>query len=161
MIEYKEQTLISPRESEIRLEAWITNSKYLQTPNRFNEWSFDFQPQTTQDLERFHELANRFLFELDWQAGPYSNKKAAKGYERASGELFATQLFKPKLNIEHPDEWFWEGREVSLCLHLRDLPSGVIVANCDYVDGFEDTETDAAAVVMVDGRPERINDDDW
>ncbi len=159
MIDYKEQTTLSPIATQVRIEAWITDAKYLDNPNRFNEWIFDFQPLTTHDIELIHEVGNRCLFDVEMESGPYSNKKPEKGYERNNGSLFATQLFKPQLNIDSPDPYFWHGREVSLCLHFRDLPSGLIVINADYVDTYEDDYK--SQEVLVNVRPERVDYGDW
>ncbi len=136
--DFIEQTILSPCDTEVRLEAWITDAKYLITPNYSGEWVFDFEPSTSNDLERIHEMGNRCVFDVEWKAGPLSNKEPYKQFERNNGFLYSNQLFPPKLNIKADEPLYWEGQQVSLCCHFRDLRNGAIVINTMFIDSYDD-----------------------
>ena len=139
MIYYTEQTLLNPRLTEIRMEGWLIDTTNIQTPNRYGEFSFSFQPQTTTDLQRLYEVLEGAKTTILMDCGRHSNKTPVSKVEDKFGHLVCSQLFQPKVNLDfyHPDELM--GREATFALHLRDNPQGDIFLQGDYVDVFSPT----------------------
>ena len=139
MIYYNEQTLLNPRKTEMRMEGWLIDTTFINTANRYGEFSLSFQPQTTTDLQRLYECLEGAKTTILMDCGRHSNKTPTSRIEDKFGHLVCSQLFTPKVNVEfqHPDELM--GREATFALHLRDNPKGEIYLQADYVDVFSRT----------------------
>lgn len=134
----REQTLLTPGETELRFEAWLVGVDHLIEPDRDDVYTVSFQPSTTSDYQRFMEAAEMALMTVELRLGPHSRKRPSKCVEDKRGMCIASQLFKPKLNImlEHPSLYY--GKSVSINGHFRDDPLGNIYFQASYIDLYQD-----------------------
>lgn len=125
---------LDPQETNIRIQGFLQETKYIQEKNYIDEYVFSFFPCTPQDYHRLYEHIESFLVDVETGFGPYSNVTAKAKYELKDGSSQCSQLFKPKLNCEPPcNEWLHQ-KEASLNLYLRNGPDGTIYLQCSYVD---------------------------
>ena len=134
----KEGTLLTPGETQIRIEAWLVDVDHLVEPDRDDVYTISFQPATTSDYQRFMEAAEMALMTVEMKAGPHSRKKPNKRVEDQKGMCVASQLFKPKLNIELDHPTLYYGKSVSINGHFRDDPLGNIYFQASYIDLYQD-----------------------
>jgi hypothetical protein len=136
----KKETVLPPIETTMNIEAWIIDSKYVDTPNRDGEFEFTFQPYVQTDYGYLKEVVMSALRTVDMSA-PYVNSTDLT--ETKSGLFKCSQLFQPKLNKELMcPEMELQNKQVSLKLHLRDDVAARIFLQCDYIDMYEeDTRT--------------------
>lgn len=151
----REQTLLTPGETELRIEAWLVGVDHLIESDRDDVYTVSFQPSTTSDYQRLMEAAEMALMTVEMRLGPHSRKRPTKCVEDKRGMCIASQLFKPKLNImlDHPSLYY--GKSVSINGHFRDDPLGSIYFQASYIDLYHD-----------DTRGDNITDepvviDDW
>ena len=136
---YNERTLLNPRDTALRMEGWLVDTSNIVNANRYGEFSFSLQPQTTDELQRLYEAVESAKMQMLMDCGRHSNKVPTSKIENKYGHIVCSQLFTPKFNIEfeHPDEL--AGREATFALHLRDCPRGNIYLQGDWVDLFSPT----------------------
>lgn len=136
----KTETVLSPYETTMNIEAWIIDAKYVDAPNRDGEYEFTFQPINQNDYGYLKEVVMTALRTVDMSA-PYVN--STDETETKDGLFKCSQLFQPKLNKELMcPEMELHYKQVSLKLHLRDDVSARIFLQCDYIDMYEeDTRT--------------------
>ena len=133
------ETILNPIETEIRIEAWIQDAKYLTTPNRYGEYEFTFTPQVNHDYGRIKETVNTALRNVEMLSYNGSFSREVKDCtETRFGTFKCSQLFAPKLNKEVRDPMEAINKQVSLKLHLRDAVDGSIYLQCEYMDFYQE-----------------------
>lgn len=133
------ETILTPIETEIRIEAWIQDAKYLTTPNRYGEYEFTFTPQVNHDYGRIKETVNTALRNVEMFSYNGSFSREVKDCtETRFGTFKCSQLFAPKLNKEVRDPMEAINKQVSLKLHLRDAIDGSIYLQCEYMDFYQE-----------------------
>ena len=131
----KKETILSPYETTMNIEAWITDAKYIQTPNRFDEYVFTFQPLSYHDYGRISEAVMTALQQVEIS----SYETATDHTETKDGSFICSQLFAPKINKEiNCPEMDFEYKQVSLKIHLREDVANRVFLQCDYIDFFEE-----------------------
>ena len=139
---YTEKTLLSPTETEISLEIKVMDADNVIEPNRYGEYVLVFMPLCHTEEQRFHEMAEKAMMDVERRKAQYSYKEPNKKFITPRDKFFyATQLFPPKINDKnlHPDHMY--NRDASIKGHFRDLPNGDIVFNIDYIDFYMVEET--------------------
>jgi len=158
---FTEQTILSPIDTQLSFEAKILDADYVREPNRYGEYILEFQPLTSTDEQRFQEMGEQAMMTVERHKQQYSRKEPnLKIFSRAKFPM-ATQLFPAKINDKdlHPD--FMYHRDVSLKGHFRDLPNGDIVFNIDYIDFYQvETMEERLARQWNEGKNEPC-DIDW
>jgi len=139
-VPYRENTLLKPNDHRIVFEAKMMDSEFLIDPNRVGEFGCVLQPLTTTDHQRFFEAGERALTTVEWTKESYSRKEATAKYEDKYGMIVASQLNKPKLNVEVYHPYQLMNRDCSVNGFFRDLPDGEVVFNVDYVDFYAEDE---------------------
>lgn len=130
---YSEDTIL--RVDEFRINALLTDTAYIDSPNRYGELMFKFTAATSADeltLERRMEEAVQYC---QMHVGPYSNKTPKSAWKDSNGHYVVEQdrsFFLP--NFQHPDELMY--RTVELKLWLKDMPLGDIILNCGAVNSL-------------------------
>jgi hypothetical protein len=160
---YKEETILNPLETSFRTEAWIIDAKHINSMNHYGEFGITFCPLTSTHHQMLHEHLESCVSQVKMMTNPdYSNKEARPLYEDKMGHFYSSQLFTPKVNTDfyHSDELY--GKTATITGHARDLPTGEVVINIDYVDidcpnnGIEPTELEEETTgTLVD------DNDDW
>jgi len=144
MIDYtydqSEGTLLLPKETHWRCEAWLVNTDHILHWNKYDTYEFSFSPETMQDHQMLFETIDMAKAMVEMRRSPYSTKTRLAdktSYERG-GIPYCSQLFLPKLNVnvDHPDQL--RGQLVSLSGHIRDTKDGRVYLQCDYCDFYED-----------------------
>ena len=116
---------------------------------------------TNDDIHRFFEIAERCKMEVEMMKGPQSSKVAGNSYEDSKGCPYASQLFKPLLDIseERYEDWYhrsFSNQPFTIKGHFRDTKDGRIYFQIDYLDRFELPEPEDIPT------PEDYDpDDDW
>ncbi len=148
----REQTLLTPAETEIRIEAWLVDVDHLIEPDADDVYSVSFQPATSSDYQRFMEAAEMALMTVEMRLGSHSRKRPTKKVEDNRGMCQASQLFKPKLNIEleHPSLYY--GKTASINGHFREDPLGNVYFQASYIDIYWDelADQEVASVGILD-----------
>ena len=128
-----EETILSLHNSSFRVEGWVVDATYLQTPNPDGEFSFVFEPlEMTQQqllLEHLESCVSRVKLNRDIEVRPR--------YENKQGFLYTSQNNVPQVNVVFDDPMELYGRTTTLTGHIQDRPSGEIVLQIDYID-FDD-----------------------
>lgn len=142
----KNETILSPLDTQISVEAWITDADYAMTPNRYGEYQLTFTTFQQHDYGRIDEMVKTALRQVD-SYSPYV--KATAETETRNGDFKCNQLFAPKLNTElnHPEMELLH-KQVSLKLHLRDDCTGRIFLQAEYIDIYQE-------------EPSFASEDDW
>jgi hypothetical protein len=159
MIQYtEEETILQPVNTRFIIDAWLYDTTYINSQNKYGEFSVVFAPCTFHDHQTLAELIESAVMEVELRKGFYSNKKAVAKTEKGGGLFYSSQLFTPKVDpkFNHPDELV--GRQCSIKGHLRDLPQGEVMLQVEYVDCYDPlngVDPDSAA------EKEVICDDDW
>lgn len=159
MIYSKTETILTPKDTEIRCEAWIIDADYALKPNRYNEYELTFQPYNQHDYGRIKEVVNTALRDVDY----YSPEMAATdATETNDGYFKCSQLFLPKVNKElfYP-EMELLNKQVSLKLHLRDDPVGKVYLQCSYIDLYEEDTRTQFEIDMEENPNQPPDDIDW
>ncbi len=157
----QQQTLLNPASTRIEIEGWLTDERYLYHPNSYGEYVVKFQPMSNDDMHRFFEMAERCKMEVEMLKGPHSSKIAANSYEDSKGCPYASQLFKPYLDIneEKYQEWYhrsFSNQPFTIKGHFRDTQDGRIYFQIDYLDVTKEVYSVSAPVTNED-----VDDDDW
>lgn len=152
---HEERTILTPVDTQIRLEGWLMDTRHILEPNADEVYSFSFQPLTSNDHSRLYEAGERACMLVEMGKDPYSNKIVKPCYEDRQGLPYCSQLFKPKLNVvvEHPDILY--GKEVSIAAHFRDDPLGNVYLQVDYCDLYNGWDEPQELITPDD------NSDDW
>lgn len=137
----KTETVLTPLETTMNIEAWILDSKYILTPNNDNVYEFTFQPISQHDYGVIREAVMSALRQVEIS----TYVSATDETESKDGLLKCSQLFAPKINkeIKCPDMDF-QYKQVSLKLHLRDDAANRIFLQADYIDFFEEEPVSAS-----------------
>ena len=135
---HQEETLLSAEETKVRFEAKIIDADYLLEPNAFKEYKVTLMPLTTDENQRFFEVAEKALMLVEMRKPYYSRKQAQPQYEDKHGWIVSSSLFPPKLNIVEQHTDYLPYRDVTATGHLRDLDNGNVVFNLDYLDFYEE-----------------------
>lgn len=131
----KKETVLSPYETTMNVEALIIDAKYILSPNNDKQYVFTFQPLDYFDYGRISEAVMTALQQVEISTWlPSSNMT-----ETTSGLFQCSQLFPPIINIEVRDaEFDLYHKQVSLKLHLRDDIINRIFLQADYIDCYEE-----------------------
>lgn len=132
------ETLLSPKEHTIRIEAILQDCKHVLTPNYYGEYRFSFVPAETTDLNRLFEAGERAFTEVALNTPHYMNFTGKKCFEDEMGQPYCSQLSAPVINEEvmHPLRLL--NRTASLTLHFRDGTDGNLYLFCDYIDLYDE-----------------------
>ena len=106
--------ILTPSGTCLSIQAWLCEADNINTPNRFGEYEFSFVPCTVQDHYRLTEAIEQAVWkteERNYEDPMVQIEAKADCLDRKNGDL-----------------------EVSLKLHMRDSPTGVVYLNCDYCD---------------------------
>ena len=134
------KSILSPLETEVRVEGMFRDTTNILEPNRFGEYEFQFLPVSQYDYgmldSKIEEVMSHWFMEKGMMIDirPFNNIKTKHGFYKCS------QLFQPKLNLLEPDNPYFpmclavEGRKADLAMHFRDAPNGEIYLQCSYVD---------------------------
>lgn len=133
----EEETLLSPEQTRVRFEAKIVDSEYLVSPNGYGEYKVTLMPLTVSDSHSFFEAAEHALSTVEMTKSSYSMKEVSGQYEDRYGNVIANQLFAPKLNLELYHPMMYTNMDASICAHFRDLSSGAVCLNIEYIDFYE------------------------
>ena len=125
---------LSPTKTNIRIQAWLCDTRFLQEPNPYGEYKFSFQPCTMEDEHRLFEHVENAKMTVEIGLGPYADLMPTTDVELSNGLPYCNQLFASKLNTEVPFEEWLGNKEASLNLYLRNDPKGKIYLQCSYVD---------------------------
>ena len=101
----------------------------------------------------------KWVAKVQLGAGPHSRKEPTPACENSKGQFKCSQLFKPKLNVDPQHYSELIGKQATLCLHLRDDPTGKVYLQAEFVDLYEEVSypTDAKQDVA----PVVFEEDDW
>ena len=138
--QYKEETILSPLDTSIDLEIKIIDADYTLTPNRFGEYQTIFMPLSGTDEQRFFEVAERCLMQIECNKPQYSRKEPFFQFNNKEKFFYASQLFQPEVNEQVMDPMYLYMRDASVKGHFRDLDNGAILFQIDYLDMYEQDE---------------------
>lgn len=157
--------VLDPRETEISVQGYLGQLKYIDTPNPYGEFVFTFFPYTTDDEQRLLEHIENWKFKLEYELlmNPFADVEVKSHYQGGGGAFVCNQLFAPKLNVDIPYEDFkmtLQNKEASFKLHLRNTVDAGLYLMCDYVDVFDTNNgvTDVAPEEAVTNVCQRIDD---
>ena len=145
-----EQTILQPKETSFRVEAWLEGTNFVQTQHPEEDFRLSSHCYSNQDHQIVAELLEQAMTTVRLNSPPWTRKDARNGAEDRRGAYLCSQLFAPKLNIEleHPSELY--GKQVSLALHCREDPTGLVHLQCDYIDCYAPIEyPDVASATLV------------
>ena len=151
-----EDTILQPSETSFRIEAWLEDTDYVQTQHRDGDYRLTFHACSNHDHQVVAEQLEQAIATVRLNSPPWSRKEARSGAEDRRGAFLCSQLFPPRINVEvnHPTELY--GKQVSLALHCREDPTGLVYLQCDYIDCYAPVEYPEVAAV-----DEAIDPDDW
>ena len=135
----KEDTLLTPTSTQIRIEGWLTEEQHLYQPNRFGEYIVKFQPYTPWDAQVFTDMGEECQRQVDMMKSPYSSKVASNSYIDDKGVAYASQLFTPHLEISE-EEYIhkYKGRLSDEVFEIKgffkDGPDGQVFFQIVYLD---------------------------
>ena len=134
---YTEETLLSPLETQISLEIIVMDAEYIRYPNRYDEYSLTFMPLNHTDEQRFQEVAEKAIMDVERMKGPWSTKQPKKMFITKRDKFFySSQLFAPVINDKELHHDYMPNKKASIKGHFRDLPNGDVVFNIDYLDFY-------------------------
>ena len=128
---------LSPVDTNIRIQAFLCDTRFLQIANPYGEFRFSFQPCSMEDEHRLFETIEKSKSTVELGLGPYADLVPTTDVELPNGLPYCNQLFASKLNTEVPFEEWLGNKEASLNLYLRNDPKGKIYLQCSYVDIME------------------------
>ena len=138
--QYDEQTILSPLDTSIDLEVKIMDADYTLNPNGYGEYITEFMPLTSTDEQRFFEVAERCIMQIECNKSQYSRKEPHFQFTNKKKFFYANQLFSPKVNEQVMDSMYLYMRDASVKGHFRDLDNGAILFQIDYLDMYEQPE---------------------
>ena len=153
-----EETILLPTETRIRIDCWLDDVDHLETPDRYGEYNFTFNCFTHNDHQRLAEHVSRCVSMVQLGAGPHSRKEPTPACENSKGQFKCSQLFKPKLNVDPQHYSELIGKQATLCLHLRDDPTGKIYLQAEFCDLYEEVTYPDAKQDVAAGE---FDEDDW
>lgn len=130
--------VLTPHNTSLSIQAFLADTTYLTTPNRYGEYVFSFVPLTNEDhfrLTKSIEGAISKTEERNWSNPDIQIQPYAYCIDRKKN-FFSSQLFSPRFNMADTELAATQYPEVSLKLDFRDDPQGRIYLNCQYVDFF-------------------------
>lgn len=134
---YEEETILKPYETSIDLEVKIMDADYTLSPNRYGEYITAFFPLTSTDEQRFLEVAERCIMQIECNKSKYSRKEPHFQFTNREKFFVANQLFAPKCNENVIEPMFLYMRDASVKGHFRELDNGAILFQIDYLDMYE------------------------
>ena len=149
-----QETFLSPIETQISVEGWLTSTRNIDHPNMYGNYVFEFVTLNPHDHFRIEELVHSSLM----RAGHFRNIEMTDMTTDDGKAWKVNQLFTPKLNreFEYPGQMEHSNDPVSLNLHLRDDKHGNIYLQCSYLDFYEQPERE-----IVEPPPGYDPDDDF
>lgn len=136
-MKFTEETLLSPNETQISLEIIVLDADNIRYPNRYDEYVLTFMPLNHTDEQRFHEVAEKCMMNIERMKGPWSTKRPNKKFITPRDKFFySSQLFAPKINDKELHHDYMPNRKASIKGHFRDLPNGDVVFNIEYLDFY-------------------------
>ena len=105
---------LNPIDTNIRIQAFLCDTKFLQEPNPYGEYKFSFQPCTMEDEHRLFEHIENAKTTVELGLGPYADLSPTTDVELPNGLPYCNQLFASKLNTEVPFEEWLGNKEASL-----------------------------------------------
>ena len=155
-----QESVFTPTETELRVEARLRDTEYIDRPNTFGLYEFTFDLIDSIDYIKVENYVDELLSEWDrkhgWQTGEDEWRTATNKVFNSQGSCVVSQYFAPKLPLSD-DPYFankLSGQTVSLTLYFKDDPGGNLYCQCSYVDPYEHQREDMESDVVVD-------DDDW
>ena len=136
----EERTILEPVDTQIRIEAWLGDCRYIDKWDKTEAYSFSFYPQTMLDHQNLLEVIENAVTTVQLRKDRHSRKEGRKLCENKDGSLFCSQLFLPKINVQYENTEQLNGMACTLALHLRDLPMGEVVIQADYIDLYDQPE---------------------
>ena len=134
----KEPTILVPSKTQFTVLATLEDVDFIyDMGHRYGEpdsYKFIINPIDFDDYRKIEDMvteAEQFIYR---EAGPYSKKNARGAVFNKYGYIEFNQLFAPKVsgeNIEHHNLF---QRTARIRGHLREDPTGLIYAQCDYCD---------------------------
>lgn len=155
---YEETTILKPYETRFEIDVELWECEYIQEPNAYGLYIFAFSPATGNDYYLLDKASNDALHQAMSNVSPDSNKELELAIEDSKGFVCSSSLFKPKVNKEFYDPCELQGRKASLTGHFRDDPTGAIHYNCEYVDIYQENQSQAVIEHLVE---KESDPDDW
>lgn len=134
----KEPTYLEPHETKWRTEGRIVDAKYANTQNYEGMFSVTWMPITSDDYHMFLEHLRGIQKELMFMLPRDTRKEIKPLYETKRGFFYSSQFKTPQFNLEYGSHWDLKDRTATFTGHCRDLPTGEIVLQLDYVDVYEE-----------------------
>lgn len=150
--------VLTPHNSSLSIQAFLADTTFLTTPNRYGEFVFSFVPLTNADHFRLTESIEGAIAkteERNWENQHEQIQPYADCLDRKKN-FFASQLFLPKFNVPDPDLAAMQYSEVSLKLDFRDDPQGRIYLNCQYCDFFSPSNGIENDTVVIPADPDDL-----
>ena len=135
--QYQEETILSPIDTSIDLEVMIMDADNTVEPNSYGEYVTIFMPLTGTDEQRFLEVAERCIMQIECNKPQWSRKEPFFQFNNREKFFYATQLFQPKVNEAVRGGMQLYMRDASVKGHFRDLDNGAILFRIDYLDMYE------------------------
>ena len=164
----KEETLLTPHETQISIEAWLTDCKYIDKKNYEGCYSISFSPATDSDYARLEEQISNAVTQVEFRKSPDSRKIPDERCVNKDGSFYTSQLYLPICNVEYYFPEDLKGELASLNLHLRDSPTGEVFLQVGYVDLYNQVkpDTDFKTAFQLEEEanptpPNEIDEFDW
>lgn len=136
------QAKLDPYATQINIEVFLEDIKYLTRANYVKDYYFTFAPATTGDHQRLAEMGEQALMEYRRYQSPWE-PEPKPCWELKNGLFYAQQpeaFGSAKLNIPEDEYQRIElYNEASLKLHFHDTKDGRIYITCDYCDVYMET----------------------
>lgn len=155
-----QETVFTPYGTELRVEARLRDTEYIDRPNTFGLYEFTFDLIDSIDYIKVENYVDELLSEWDRKKG---RQIGVDEWDTATNKVFnnqgscvVSQFFAPKLPLSD-DPYFaakLSGETVSLTLYFKDDPAGNLYCQCSYVDPYEREQE-------LEDNTEVDLDDDW
>ena len=130
------ETVLRPRNTSIRFDAWLRDVDYIYKPNRSGEYVFTVQPIAIGDQQMVMENGEKAMSQVEMSLDPYSSKVVRNSYESKMGEPVFSQLFPPKVEPQL-EPWELMDKQVSISAHFRDSVDGQVFLQADWIDIYD------------------------
>jgi len=154
-----QETVFKPYETELRIEARLRDTEYIDRPNTFGLYEFTFDMLDSIDYIKVENYVDELLSEWDRKKGRQIGvdewETATNKVFNSQGSCVVSQYFAPKLPLSDDPHFAAKlsGETVSLTLFFKDDPGGNLYCQCSFVDAYERDEE------RVDLGP--VDDDDF
>lgn len=148
-----QETVFTPYETELRIEARLRDTEYIDRPNTLGLYEFTFDMLDSIDYIKVENYVDELLSAWDRkkgrQIGPNEWETATNKVFNDQGSCIVSQYFAPKLppsvdgHVRPDDPYFAQklsGETVSLTLFFKDDPGGNLYCQCSFVDAYERDE---------------------